>query len=172
MEKTMTPKTTSIACLCAAAAAFLLLGCGSNAVMTNSDPAAAFAGSWTFGSGSLQPMCTGLGASITPIDLTGDTMTIVHVDATHVSTTLMGSGVDCDINFTVNNSTATAETGQMCMVSVNVGGQATAVPINTWTLTVSGNALSMSMTGSANPVIFTCTPTADGMATRAGDGGT
>jgi len=171
----MTPKTTSIARLCGAAAAFLLLGCGSNAVMTNSDPAAAFAGSWTFGSGSLQPNCTGsIGMMITPIDLTGDTMIITRVDATHVSTTLMGGGVDCGINFTVNNGTATAESGQMCMVSVNVGGQPTAVPvtINTWTLTVSGNALSMSMTGSANPVIFTCTPTADGMATRAGDGGT
>ncbi len=170
----MTPKTTSIARLCGAAAAFLLLGCGSNAVMTNSDPAAAFAGSWTFGSGSLQPMCGGLGASIAPIDLTGDTMTIFRVDATHVSTMLTGSGVMCDINFIVNNNTATAETGQTCMVMVDVGGQSQSVPIsiNTWSLTVSGNTMSMSMTGAANAVIFTCTPTADGMATRVGDGGT
>ena len=157
---------------CGVVAALFLFGCGSNSIA--GDPAAAFAGSWTFGSGSIQPMCGGLGSSLTPFDLTGDTLSIARVDPTHVSTSLTGSGVMCNVNFTVAGSTATAESGSTCAVIVPIGTSSTSVniAINTWTLTVSGNALTMSMSGSADAGIFTCTPTADGKATRASDAGT
>lgn len=155
---------SSIVRVCGAAAALFLFGCGSSS--TTGDPAAAFAGAWTFGSGTLQPMCTPL--TIAPFDLTGDTMTIVRVDPTHVSTMLTGSGVMCDVNFTVAGSTATAVSGQTCVVTVASG--TTTIPvtinINTWTLNVTGDTLSMSMAGSATASILTCAPTADGNATR------
>jgi hypothetical protein len=38
-------------------------------------------------------------------------------------------------------------------------------------LNVSGDTLTMAMAGTANAVIFTCTPTADGNATRVSSGG-
>src|SRR5450631_1709691 len=145
---------SSIVRVCGAAAALFLFGCGSSS--TTGDPAAAFAGAWTFGSGTLQPMCTPL--TIAPFDLMGDTMTIVRVDPTHVSTMLTGSGVMCDVNFTV------AVSGQTCVVTVASG--TTTIPvtinINTWTLNVTGDTLSMSMAGSATASILTCAPTADG----------
>jgi len=158
---------SSLVRACGAAAALFLFGCGSSSV--SGDPAAAFAGNWTFGSGSIQPMCNGLGSTLTPFDLTGDTMTIVRVDPTHVSTSLTGNGVMCNVNFTVSGTTATAESGSTCAVIVS--NTTVNISITTWTLTVSGNSLSMSMSGSANATIFTCTPTADGMATRASDDG-
>ena len=43
---------SSIARVCGAAAALFLFGCGSSSI--SGDPAAAFAGSWTFGSGSIR----------------------------------------------------------------------------------------------------------------------
>jgi hypothetical protein len=46
------------------------------------------------------------------------------------------------------------------------------IDINTWTLNVSGDALSIAMTGTASYMtILTCAPTADGMATRVNAGG-
>jgi hypothetical protein len=170
MEKTMKPTTSSIARLSAAAAVLFLLGCSSNnAVTTNSDPAAAFVGSWTFGSGSLQPVCGGLGASLTPFDLTGDTMTITHTSTTEVSTSLTGMGVMCNVNFTVSAMTASAQSGQTCVVMVD--GTAVTIDITTWTLVVTGDSMSMSMAGTANATLFTCAPTATGTATRANGGG-
>jgi len=163
------PKS-SILRVCGAAAALFLFGCGSSS--TAGDPAAAFAGNWTFGSGSIQPTCAGsLGAMITPIDLTGDTLSIVRVDPTHVSTSLTGSGVMCDVNFTVAGTKATAVSGQTCVVTVST--VAVTVDISAWTLTLSGEMLSMTMNGTATAAgILSCTPTADGSATRASDGGT
>src|SRR3954452_16358082 len=160
---------SSIAGVCGAAAALFLFGCGSSSI--TGDPAAAFAGAWTFGSGSIEPMCTGL--TIAPVDLTGDTMTIVRVDATHVSTMLTGTGVMCDVNFTVTGTVATAVSGQPCVVTVPVGTTSTPVTIHisSWTLNVSGDTLSMSMAGTASASILTCTPTADGTATRPPSGG-
>jgi hypothetical protein len=175
MEKTMTLTTSSMARLCGAAAAILLFGCGSNAVTSNSDPAAAFAGTWTFGSGSIQPVCNVMG--VPTFDLTGDTMTITRVSATEVSTSLTGTGVMCNVNFNVSGTTATAQSGQTCLVTVAVNlGTPMNIPItidiNTWTLNVSGDALSIAMTGTASYMtILTCAPTADGMATRVNAGG-
>lgn len=162
---------SSVVRACGAAAALFLFGCGSNSI--TGDPATAFAGNWTFGSGSIDPMCSGI--TISPVDLTGDTLTVVRVDPTHVSTSLTGSGVMCNVNFTVTGATATAVSGQTCAVTVPVtstSNTTVTIAITSWTLNVSGDMLTMSMAGTANAVIFTCTPTADGKATRASDGGT
>ena len=166
---------SSIARVCGVAAALFLFGCGSSSI--SGDPAAAFAGAWTFGSGSIQPMCNLAG--ITPFDLTGDTLNVTRVDATHVATMLTGTGVMCDVNFTVTGSTATATSGQTCVVSapVTIGGVqmniAVTINISAWTLNVSGDTLTMSMSGSASAEggLLTCTPTADGTATRPPGGG-
>ncbi len=168
---------SSIARVCGAAAALLVLGCGSSSISGGGggDPAAAVAGSWTFTSGSIQPMCTPtLGTVNDPVDLTGDTLTIVRVDSTHVTTSLMGNGLMCNVNFTVSGTTATAESGQTCAVTIPVGTTSTAVviDISSWTLTVSGDTLTNAMAGTASVAgLLTCTPTADGMATRVSGGG-
>ena len=162
------PKS-SIARVCGAAAALFLFGCGSSSI--TGDPAANFAGTWTFGSGSIQPMCTPDVSGISPVDLTGDILSIVRVDPTHVSTSLTGSGVMCDVNFTVTGTTATAVSGQTCVVTAS--NVTVTVDISAWTLTVSGDMLSMAMNGTATAAgILSCTPTANGMATRASDAGT
>jgi len=160
---------SSIVRVCGAAAALFLFGCGSSSI--SGDPAANFAGNWTFGSGSIQPMCTGI--TIAPVDLTGDTMSVVRVDPTHVSTMLTGTGVMCDVNFTVTGTVATAVSGQTCVVTVPVSTMNVAVTINisSWTLNLSGDTLSIAMSGTATASILSCTPTADGMATRPSSGG-
>jgi hypothetical protein len=156
---------------------FLALGCGSSGSGGgSSDPAAAFAGTWTFGSGSIQPMCN---LNIPAFDLTGDTMKVTSTDATHVATMLTGSGVMCDVNFTVNGDTATAEANQTCVVTTTITllgtpmSLAVNIDINTWTLSVSGDMLTIAMTGSASAEqgAVNCSPTADGTATRSSDGG-
>lgn len=165
----------SIARVCGMALGFLALGCGSSgAGGGSSDPAAAFPATWTFTSGMIDPMCSGLGSTLTPFDLTGDTMTVTRVDPTQVSTMLTGTGVMCDVNFTVSGMIATAEAGQTCAFTVAVGGTSTAVTVDitSWTLTVSGDSLTMSMSGSANiQQIISCTPMGMGTATRPSSGG-
>jgi hypothetical protein len=166
---------SSIVRLCTAAAALFLFGCGSSSIA--GDPAANFAGAWTFGSGSIQPMCNIAG--IPPVDLTGDTMTVTRVDSTHVATMLTGTGVMCNVNFTVTGTTATTATGQTCAVTapVTIAGVmmniAVTIDISSWTLTVSGDTLTMAMTGTASAEggLLSCTPTADGQATRPSSGG-
>jgi hypothetical protein len=176
MEKTMTLKTSSIARLCGAAAALLVLGCGSSGGNNTTDPSKAFTGTWTFGSGSIQPMCN---VTVPAVDLTGDTMVITKVSDTEVSTTLSGTGLMCNVNFNISGTTATAVTGQTCTVteSIMLGATPTNVTvlihITNWTLNVSGNTLTIAMNGTAadSTGLLTCNPTADGSATRAGDGG-
>jgi hypothetical protein len=161
---------SSLVRACGAAAALFLFGCGSSSI--TGDPAANFVGNWTFGSGTIQPACNISG--ISPVDLTGDTLSIVRVDPTHVSTSLTGSGVMCNVNFTVTGSVATAVSGQTCVVTVPVSTMNVAVTIDitSWTLNVSGDTLSMSMNGSATAAgILSCSPTASGNATRPSSGG-
>jgi hypothetical protein len=174
----MTLNTPSLARLVGAAAALLAFGCSSGSGTGTSNPSAAFTGTWTFGSGSITPSCGTL--TVPPFDLTGDTMNITRVSDTEVATSLTGTGVMCNVNFDVSGSIATAQTGQTCLVTVMIalGGTPTSVPvtinITSWTLNVSGNMLSINMAGtaSAEAGLINCTPTADGTATRSGDGGT
>ena len=147
-----------------------VLGCGSSPIGGGADPAAAFAGTWTFSSGSIVPMCTGV--TIGNIDLTGATAVLTHVDATHISL-VSTTGITCDVRFNVTGTTATAAAGQSC--TIDAGGTIGNVTVNigTWTLALSGNSIASNMTGTASVVIVSCTPSSTGTLTRTGgaDGG-
>ena len=166
----------SIARVCGMTLGLFALGCGSSGAGGGSSDPAAFVATWTFTTGAIDPMCTGLGTeTLSPFDLTGDTMTITPVDSTHVSTMLTGTGVMCNVTFTVSGQIATAEAGSTCAFTVTIGGSSTAVvvDITSWTLTVSGDSLTMSMAGSAKPLsgVVSCTPMGTGTATRPSGGG-
>ena len=121
-------------------------------VPDGSDPSAAFVGNRVFAPGAYTPMCGGLGASIAPIDMTGDTMAIPSVDATHLASIIKGPGLDCSINFVVTaEGVATPDVGQTCQVTMSVGGQSQASVFIIMTGTLSANALSLG--GTANDVI-------------------
>jgi hypothetical protein len=45
------------------------------------------------------------------------------------------------------------------------------IHISSWTLNVSGDSLTIAMSGTASASILTCSPTADGTATRPPSGG-
>ncbi|HLK89639.1 MAG TPA: hypothetical protein VKZ18_07090 [Polyangia bacterium] len=164
---------SSIARVCGLALGILLVGCSSSGGGTTTDQSAALVGSWTYSSGSIDPMCN---LTISPFDLTGDTMTVTKVDNTHVQTMLTGNGVMCDVTFSVSNGVAAAEPNQTCAVTEMVtgfGNVAVTIDITAWTLTVSGDTLTMSMNGTASAVggALTCTPMASGTATRVSSGG-
>jgi len=167
-------KKSSIVRLWGAAAALFLFGCGSSSIA--GDPAAAFAGNWTFGSGSIAAACN---ISIPSFPLTGATLMIERTDPTHLTTNLQGNGLNCPVNFTVTGTTATANatSGQPCTVTTTVSGTTVmaTIQISTWSLTVSGGTLTTSMSGTATAAggLVSCTTVmADGAATRTSDGGT
>ncbi len=84
----------------------------------------------------------------------------------------------CDVNFTVTGSTATAPSGQTCAVTATVticgNGDCAYIAISSWTLTVSGDTLTNSMSRDSDRrkrVGQLHAVTADGAATRASDDG-
>src|SRR5450631_3376346 len=111
---------SSIVRVCGAAAAVALafVGCGSSG--SSSAPADAFAGNWTFDSGSIDATCAG--TALAPIELMGDPLTITKVDATHVTVALTGNGLTCDLNFSVSGSTATVTGTPTCAFPITIGG--------------------------------------------------
>jgi hypothetical protein len=154
---------TSFLRLCGAAA-FLVLGCGGGSGNgITSSPADAFTGTWTFGSGSIVPTCTG--TTLDDISLVGGNMTITKVDASDVTVMVAASGAMCDVKFTVSGTTATVKSGQTCIISEN--GLSATLDVTTWTMTVTDGTLMMSMAGTAQVSIISCTPTATGTATKA-----
>jgi len=119
-----------------------------------------FVGTWTY-AGAINPNC--IGATVAPIDLTGQTVTILKTDSSHISVAL---GTLCTVTFTVDGSTATAGPGQSCMFEIPGIGPATAM-ITKWTLTISGETVSSDFTSS----VLICTPGGMGTLTRQPDGG-
>ena len=167
---------SSIARVCGLALGALLAGCGSSGGTSGGDPTAPFVGTWTYSSGSIVPMMCSAGLSVPSFDLSGDPMTVTK-DGNMVAAAIKGNGLMCNVNFTVSGSIATATAGQTCTVMVNAGTLGTItglVTISTFTLTVSGDMLSMAMTGTATAEggALTCPTTASGSATRPpADGG-
>ena len=96
----------SVGVLAAALGVLGSSGCGSSGA--TGDPAAAFAGNWTFDSGSIMPACTGV--NIAAVNLTGVPVAITKVDTTHVKLTTT-AGITCDVNFSVSGATATVAAG-------------------------------------------------------------
>jgi len=142
----------------------------------------AFVGAWKYNTGSILQMCNLSG--IPTVDLTGDAMTIVKVDDTHIRADWSATDVMCSIEYTVAGTIATSVPGQNCteMIPTNIGGTAMtiAVTINitTSTLTLTGGEVTMALSGTASPEggLLSCTPTGTGSATSsagaaAGHGG-
>jgi hypothetical protein len=148
----------------------LSLGCSSSTPSGGGDPAAAFAGNWTFQSGSVMPMCSGI--TIPDVNLTGDPVTITRDDATHIHL-VTTNGITCNVALTVSGTTATVAANQTCTIVAPAPIGTATVNITSWTLTLSGNTIATSMNGTAAVSVISCTPTSSGTLSRnATDGGT
>ena len=130
---------------------------------TASDATTAFVGSWTFDSGQIAPTCKGV--TVGAIALTGNKVSITKVDSGHIVLSFSNSELDCSVAFSVSGATATAEAGQTC--SITVMGISTTFDVGTWTLTESGNSISMSFSGTASVSVVSCTPTGTAVLGRA-----
>jgi hypothetical protein len=126
------------------------------------DSTSSFVGSWTFDTGSVTPTCTG----VTPpaISLIGNAVTITKIDASHVNFSFSNSELVCKVAFTVSGTTATAESGQTCTITVM--GISGTFDVTSWTLMDSGNTLSMSVKGTAKVATVSCNPVGSGMLSR------
>ncbi|MES1166136.1 MAG: hypothetical protein ABUR63_10275, partial [Verrucomicrobiota bacterium] len=131
--------------------ALATVSCGSS---SSSNPDS-FVGQWTFQSGSIVPNCSGL--TVSDIDLTGDAVTITKVDSSHIAMVVAATGAMCNVRFTVNGSTATADIGQTCMISAS--GNSATLHVTSWTLSMAAGMITMSMNGVAAVSIITCAPT-------------
>ncbi len=54
---------------------------------------------------------------LSDIDLTGDAVAITKVDATHIAMVVAATGAMCNVRFSVDGNTATADSGQTCAIS-------------------------------------------------------
>ncbi len=140
--------------------ALAVASCGSS---SSSNPDA-FVGNWTFQSGSIVPNCTGI--MLGDINLTGDAVPITKVDATHIAMMVSATGAMCNVRFTVNGNTATADSGQTCAMMDGV--YAATMSVTSWTLSLSNDTITMSMSGTAAVAIVTCAPTSTGTLVRGG----
>jgi len=141
----------------------LLLSCGSSSPTTGN--AAAYVGTWTYSNGTLTPMnCSFLGQPIPQLDLTGDTVTISQgSDSAHIQ---FVQGTACTIKFTVNGTVATAESGQSCTITID--SIPAEIKISSWTLTLSGQTLAASFSGTAAAGGSSCTASGTGNLTHDG----
>jgi hypothetical protein len=141
-------------------------GCSSG----SGDDASKFVGTWMYNTGStINAACTAPLPPMLSFDLTGQQVTITKVDDTHIKSSV---GQSCTINFTVSGAMATAAAGQICMLTVDVGGTPMneAIMLSTWVLTASGTALSTTLSGT----VAICTATGSGTlspSTTPADGG-
>ena len=118
-----------------------------------------FVGTWSY-AGAINPNCQ----DYAPIDLTGDTVTIVAPDSSHLVVDLGGF---CTVNFGVDGSTANAAANQSCTFDIPGFGPAS-ILIKKWTLTISSDdVLSSDFVGG----VLICMPTGTGTLTRVGDAG-
>jgi hypothetical protein len=124
-----------------------------------------FVGTWTYGSGSmLMPMnCSVLGTTIPNISLDGQMVTITKTDDSHI---VVNAGSMCSVKFTVNGSTATADSGQMCSITYMI--VTVTLNVSSWTLTSSGATLTSMESGSAPLGGASCTATGNGTLTGMG----
>jgi hypothetical protein len=158
----------------------LLVGCGSStggkAPTDGGDQTAPFVGAWGFMSGSFQTDCT---PAIPSFDLTGDVMNVTKDDGTHIVAMFGAPNLMCFVKCTVDGDVANAEPGQTCGFdeTVSVGGStptpvSISVALSTWTLSVSGDVMNLTSTGTGNADnVILCSPVAVGTATRSADGG-
>jgi hypothetical protein len=133
---------------------------------TAADATSAFVGSWTFDGGQIAPTCKGV--SVGAIALTGNKVSITKIDSGHIDLSFSNSELACSVAFAVSGSTATAEAGQTC--SITVMGTSSTFDVGTWTLTESGNSISMTISGTASVSVITCKPAGTATLSRADAG--
>jgi hypothetical protein len=136
---------------------------GGHAGGGGSNGASGFAGTWTFATGSVTPMCGTV--NVPAVDLAGGTATITKVDAGHLTFVFSNPGLTCSVSMTTNGTTASAEAGQTC--TLKASGVTAPVAITSWMLTLAGDTISMSMNGTAAVSVLSCTPAGTATLTRA-----
>ena len=148
--------------LLAAALALAAASCGSSSGSSSTDT---FVGTWSFQSGAIMAGCP---VMVDNVDLTGDVVTMTKIDSSHVLMTITGTGVMCDVRFSVSDTIATADANQTCAISAS--GQSAVVAVSSWTLTAATSSISMMMNGSTTVTAagfsLTCMPTATGLMVR------
>lgn len=134
-------------------------GCSSD----GGDDAAKFAGTWTFDSGMVMPMCALL--PLADFSLVGLEVIITATDKSHLAVTAGNAG--CAVNFTVSGATATASPGQAC--TLEVAGGPRMIGVTSWTMTIAGDIIQTQLTGTLEGL---CMPSGLGVLGRhAADGG-
>jgi hypothetical protein len=122
-----------------------------------------FVGAWTY-AGGITPNCGGM--IYTAFDLTGYSTVITSSDEAHITVAL---GTICTVKFDVDGFTATAQSGQSCMLDLGAPFGVQTVTITKWTLTSTGvDAITSDFNGSAS----ICIASGTGTLTRQGDAGT
>jgi hypothetical protein len=125
----------------------------------------AFVGTWTFTSGTITPMnCSLGGTSVPPVDLTGSQLVVTKVDDSHVTAMLSST---CAPTFSTSGSTATVASNQSC--GVMTSGLTVTVAISSWTMSVTGDSMTTSMSGSVG-LLAGCTVSGTGMLTKPAGG--
>jgi len=144
----------------------LVASCGSSSNGGGTDgggiTANDFAGTWTYASGTLTPSnCSVLGIPIPPVDLSGQSVTITATDTTHFKAS---AGSMCNVNFTVSGSTATAASGQTCVMAIS--GVNVTLNVSSYMLTLANGMLTSTESGSAPIGGSSCTATGNGSLTK------
>jgi len=122
-----------------------------------------FVGTWVY-AGMINGTCGG--QAVSPIDLTGYSVTITATDPGHITVQL---GTSCTVKFDVDGFVATAQGKQSCMFEIGSFGQQT-VSIAKWTLTsTTTDTVASDFTGTA--VSGLCMAAGTGTLTRVGDAG-
>jgi hypothetical protein len=129
------------------------------------DPADAFAGYWSFGAGSIAPMCGAINVPAVP--LTGNLVTIEKHAPNLITFRFSNPSLTCALEFAVAGSAAIVGPGQTCAFMA-MGVQAP-IAITSWTLMVSGGTMSMTMAGTARVANVNCTPSGTGTLVRSVD---
>jgi hypothetical protein len=116
----------------------------------------------------LVPMnCSVLGTTIPNISLAGEMLAITKTDDSHI---VADMGSMCSVHFTVNGTTATADSGQTCNITYMV--LTLTLDVSSWILTASGGTLTSTESGSAPIGGANCTITGNSTLMKDPDGGT
>jgi hypothetical protein len=100
------------------------------------------------------------GATLPSLPLTGRTLVITDIDATHVTSAF---GPSCNIGFAVASTIGTAAAGQTCGVMLSSG--IVNIAVSAWTFTLSSGSLATDMAGNV-PLLPGCAVAGAGSLTK------
>ena len=132
-----------------------------------------FMGTWTFDSGTI----TGTTACMlpNPVDLKGETLTLVKGMTSDLVSTLQSAFGTCTLNLDVSGSVASAVAGQSCAFTVTTGLGPIMVTfsVSSWTVTTTdGMSMTTAATAIGQGLASSCTLTLSGAGTKhSGDAG-